>query len=56
MVQGGEQEGTMLLAPWALREGLSPTASGITLTVSDAFLLRAEPLSSDKTAFGMETT
>lgn len=38
----------MLLEPWALREGLTPTASGITLTGSDAFLLRAEPLSTEK--------
>lgn len=38
----------MLLEPWAPREGLTPTASGITLTGSDAFLLRAEPLSTEK--------
>lgn len=33
-----------------------PTASGIILTGSDAFLLRAEPFSTEKTAFGMEIT
>lgn len=39
----------MLLEPWAPREGpAAPTASGITLTISDAFLLRAEPLSIEK--------
>lgn len=48
-MQGGEQGVTH---SWAPRERAAPTARGTALTVNDAVLLRAEPLSTAKTAFG----
>lgn len=59
-MQAGEQEVTCWSPGLQGKDqhpavGAAPTASGITLTISDAFLLRAELLLSEKTAFGMET-